>query len=237
MSDVVKVGWSGGKDSSCAVMKHIQRGDKVKAVCYVPMFTREIPLILRDHHEFILRTADYFRSLGAEVFFADEGLTYYEYVIHPSLKGKHKGRIFGLPCIGIGMCGFKRDGKLRALRRCDVGYYDYEDIGIAIDEPARHGQLNNQLRSILCELRITGLQAKFFDLEHGILSPQYTYEFGKKHNRDGCALCYNATERERKAWFRDYPEAIPLVIELQNIVKQKRPDNRPLRNYKWFIDD
>lgn len=172
MSDVVKVGWSGGKDSSCAVMKHIQRGDKVKAVCYIPMFTREIPLILRDHHEFILRTADYFRSLGAEVFFADKGLTYYEYVIHPSLKGKHKGRIFGFPCIGI-----------------------------------------------------------------GILSPQYTYEFGKKHNRDGCALCYNATERERKAWFRDYPEAIPLVIELQNIVKQKRPDNRPLRNYKWFIDD
>ena len=45
---VVKIGWSGGKDSTRAVMAHIQRGDKVKAVCYVPMFTKEIPLISKN---------------------------------------------------------------------------------------------------------------------------------------------------------------------------------------------
>ena len=45
-TDIVKIGWSGGKDSTCAVMKHIERGDKVKAVCWVPMLTKEIPLIL-----------------------------------------------------------------------------------------------------------------------------------------------------------------------------------------------
>ena len=38
---VVKIGWSGGKDSTRAVMAHIQRGDKVKAVCYVPMLAME----------------------------------------------------------------------------------------------------------------------------------------------------------------------------------------------------
>ena len=65
---VVQIGWSGGKDSTCAVMKHIEYGDKVKAVCYVPMFTREIPLILKNHYNFIINTADYFHSLGAEVF-------------------------------------------------------------------------------------------------------------------------------------------------------------------------
>ena len=41
----VKVGWSGGKDSTCAVMQHIEHGHKVKAVCYIPMFTESIPLI------------------------------------------------------------------------------------------------------------------------------------------------------------------------------------------------
>ena len=34
----------------------------------------------------------------------------------------------------------------------------------------------------------------------------------------------------------DYPEAIPLVIELQDIVKEKRPDRPPLRKYKYFIE-
>lgn len=38
---IVKVAWSGGKDSTCAVMLHIKRGDKVKVVCYIPMFTKK----------------------------------------------------------------------------------------------------------------------------------------------------------------------------------------------------
>ena len=63
MGDVVKVSWSGGKDSTCALMKHLERGDTVKAVCYIPMFTDTIPLLLKDHYEFILRTADKFRSM------------------------------------------------------------------------------------------------------------------------------------------------------------------------------
>lgn len=31
------------------------------------------------------------------------------------------------------MCGFKRDGKLKALSLCDVGEYNYEGVGIAFD--------------------------------------------------------------------------------------------------------
>lgn len=199
------------------------------------MLTKEIPLILKDHYEFIINTADYFRSLGAEVYFADGGLTYYEYVTHVAQRGKYKGRIFGFPCIGRGMCGFKRDGKLRAIKKCDVGYYDYEGVGIAFDEVLRQAQLNEKVRSILCELKITENQAKEFDLERGILSPHYNYDFGKKSKRDGCCLCPHATEKEREMYFADYPEAVPIVIELQNIVKEKRPDSVPLRGYKWFI--
>ena len=91
---VVKIGWSGGKDSTRAVMEHIKRGDKVKVVCYVPMFTKEIPLITKKHYEFIKKTAQYFKSLGAQFYWADDGLTYYEYVTHIAIKGKYKGKIF-----------------------------------------------------------------------------------------------------------------------------------------------
>lgn len=228
---IVKIGWSGGKDSTCAVMMHISRGDKVKAVCYVPMLTKEIPLISKAHYSFILQTADYFGSLGAEVYFADKGVTYYEYVTHVAISGSCKGQIFGFPIVGAGMCGFKRDGKLRALSLCDVGEYDYEGVGIAYDETKRQKQLSENLRSILCENKITQIGTTRYCKAKGLYSPNYS----EKKKRDGCALCYNASEEERQAWFTDYPEAIPIIIELQNIVKEKRPDRPPLRGYKYFI--
>lgn len=52
MGEVVKVSWSGGKDSTCAVLIHLALGHTVKAVNYTPMFTEDIPLLLKDHYEF-----------------------------------------------------------------------------------------------------------------------------------------------------------------------------------------
>ena len=227
--DIVKVSWSGGKDSTCAVLMHIKLGHKVKVVCYIPMFTDEIPLLLKNHYKHIMNTAEIFRKLGAEVYVVT-GKTYYSYVIHRSPKGKYKGRMFGFPYFKRGMCGFKRDSKVKALQKCDVGYFDYEDIGIAFDEVARHSQLNDQKRSILCELQITEDDTLRFCKDNGVLSPHYG-----NFDRDGCTLCPHASEKERTLWFSDYPEAIPLVLELQEIVKQERPDNSPLRDHKWFL--
>ena len=108
LSDIVKVSWSGGKDSSCAVMQHLHACNTVKVVCYIPMFTDAIPLITKVHYEFILRTADRFRQMGAEVYIVT-GMTYYCYVTHRSTRGKFQGRAFGFPCFRRGQCGFKRD--------------------------------------------------------------------------------------------------------------------------------
>ncbi len=229
--DIVKVNWSGGKDSSCAVMKHIMRGDKVIAVCYIPMLTDTIPLLLKDHYEFILRTADKFRSLGATVHIV-HGLTYYDFVHKVSTRGEFKGRAFGFPLFMIGMCSFKRDSKLKALNSLDIGYYDYTDIGIAADEVKRQTQLTDKKRSILCELGITEEAARIYCSVHGILSPHYNM-----YKRDGCTLCPFAKAKERQAWFEQYPEAIPVVIELQDFVKRERPEQTPLREYKWFIEE
>lgn len=227
---IVKVGWSGGKDSTATVLLHLQRGDKVKAVCYIPMFTKEIPLILKDHYHFILHTADYFRSLGAEVFIVS-GITYCEYVLHRATKGKYKGLIFGFPCFVRGQCGFKRDSKIKACRELDVGYYDYESIGIAWDETSRHNQLNDKLRSILVEEKYTQSDCVALCLENNVYSPVYN-----ERSRDGCALCFNAKANERKRWFADYPEAFNILLNLQNVVRAERPDRTPLRNYMWFIE-
>lgn len=231
MGDIVKVSWSGGKDSSCAVMKHIEIGNKVKAVCYIPMFTETIPLISKEHYDFIFKTADVFRSLGAEVWIVT-GQTYYDFVRRRSTRGKYKGRAFGFPPFLTGRCNFKRESKMKALSACNVGEYDYEDIGIAADETKRHNQLTERKRSILVELGMSEQDAMNYDIERGILSPLYQFQ-----KRDGCTLCPQARARERERWFGQYPEAIPLVLELQEFVKKERPEQTPLRNYKWFIDD
>ena len=231
MADVVKVGWSGGKDSTCAVYMHLERVDKVKAVCYIPMFTKEIPLILKNHYEFILRQADVFRSLGAEVYIVS-GITYWEYCTHIAKSGKNKGKMFGFPCFKRSQCGFKRDSKLKAVNECNVGEYDYEDIGIAYDEVDRHAQLNDKKRSILCELKITENEAMSFCMAKNAVSPNYATK-----RRDGCTLCPQAKESERQEWYKDYPQAVPLLMELQRIINENRKDRKPLRGSKWFIPE
>lgn len=229
--DIVKVNWSGGKDSTCAVMKHIQKGNKVIAVCYIPMLTKEIPLLLKEHYQFILKAADRFRSLGATVHIVT-GMTYYDYVHKRSSRGKFKGRAFGFPHFGTGMCGFKRDSKLKALKNLDIGIYDYEDVGIAFDEKNRQSILNERKRSILYEFEITEKMAFQFCEENKILSPHY-----ENLKRDGCALCPHAKAAERILWLRQYPDALPVVLELQQWVQNERPDQAPLRNRKWFIEN
>lgn len=88
----------------------------------------------------------------------------------------------------------------------------------------------------MCELKITEQEATDYCKENGLYSPHYEKKKIKKDRRDGCALCCNATEEERQEWYNDYPEAVPIVIELQDLVKEKRPDRPPLRGYKYFIE-
>lgn len=227
---IVKIGWSGGKDSTTAVDLHILSGDKVKAVCYIPMFTDKIPLIQKAHYEFILNTAERFRKAGADVHIIT-GITYYDFVKKRITRGKNKGKPFGFPPFVRGLCNFKRDSKLKAIKSCDVGEYDYEGVGIAFDEVDRRSQLSDRLRSILVELGITEGMCMSYCRNNGLLSPQYN-----DSNRDGCVLCPFSKEEERQKWFNDYPEARDLVIELQEFVKRERPEQTPLRGYKWFIE-
>lgn len=233
---VVKVNWSGGKDSTAAMLLHLQNGDAVKAVCYVPMLTSDIPLIMKDHYEFIKNAAERFRSMGATVDIVS-GMTYAEFVLHIVTKGTRKGHIFGFPCHLTGCCNFKNYSKEKALNSFDVGVYDYTDIGIAADEVKRQTQLSSNMRSILCELDVTEACAIKICEQNYLLSPHYAM-----FARDGCALCYNASEKLRRAYFEQYPEAVDVVLNLQNAVKKEMESGNisfnktPLRNNKFFIE-
>ena len=231
MENIVKIGWSGGKDSTCAVYKRIEKGDKVKAVCYVPYFTDNIPLINKEHFEFILRQKETFEKMGAEVFIA-EGITYWDYCLSISKSGIFKGQVKGYPYINC--CGFRRDSKIKAVANCDVGDFDFLDLAIACDETKRHGQLDDFTRSVLVEEKITEEMAKEFCLERNAYSPHYKYS-----KRDGCALCFNAKPIELEIWLNDYPEAEEKLIELQETLKPQlvgRKNEFPLRKYKYFIE-
>lgn len=227
---IVKIGWSGGKDSTCAVYKYLERGDIVKAVCYIPRFTKEIPLINIEHYEFIVRQAEIFKKLGAQIFFA-EGITYSDYCLSIAKSGKFKGQVKGYPYINA--CGFRRDSKIKAVYNCDVGDFDYLDLAIAFDEKDRQWQLNSYVRSILVEEEITENMAKNFCIERNAYSSHYKYS-----GRDGCALCFNAKPLEREIWFNDYPTAKMLVFDLQEKLKpllQNRKNEYPLRKYSYFL--
>ena len=94
--DIVKCNWSGGKDSSCATHLHLTQGDKCIVCNYIPMFTEEIPLILKEHYEFIMQTIELWKRMGAEVYQV-HGITYWDFVHKRASRGKYKGVPFGFP--------------------------------------------------------------------------------------------------------------------------------------------
>lgn len=228
---LVKVNWSGGKDSTCAVLKHLESGNEVVAVCYVPMFDEETPLLLKEHYDFLHYAASQLRQRGAQVYFV-HGQSYTHFVTHVTTRGKYKGKIFGFPCYLAGRCNFQKASKYKALTSFMAPvWYDFEDIGIAFDETARQAQLTEKKRSILCELGIDERTAQEICRENGLLSP--LYNLGIK--RDGCTLCPHAKPEVRERWFSDYPGTREKLLALQEIVRIHRPDRPPLRGKQYFI--
>ena len=227
MGDIVKLSWSGGKDSTAAALLHLERGNRLIMVNYIPMFTRDIPLLHSDHYKFLLDAADYFESRGCVVIFV-HGETYVDHVRKITTRGKNKGLPHGFPYAGK-FCAFASDSKIKALNSVTLGGYDYQDVGIAADEVRRLGQLNKHKRSILAENNITEAQAHMICEKYGLLSPVY-----ERLTRDGCVLCHNGSEKERLRWFAEYPEAWEILHRLEIEMHQRRPDRPPLRNHKYF---
>lgn len=236
--DVIKINWSGGKDSTASVILHIQERHKCIVVCYIPMLTKEIPLIAKEHYEFIMKTADVFRVYGCEVHIIT-GKTYVDLFYEEITRGKNKGKIRGYN-FGIGFCNFRDLSKIKALESF-ICKYDYLDIGIAYDEVKRQNQLNDIKRSILVEKEITEEKARMLCEFYDLLSPIYKYK-----KRDGCLFCPNAKSSDIGKLITDYPKAREILINLDKdselfFYRKKIKDYNgnmvtPYRNYKTFTD-
>lgn len=225
---MVKISWSGGKDSTASAILHCQKGIPNFLVCFIPMFTQSIPLIRKSHYEFLHYARDRFIENGVQVYFV-HGITYCDACTKIIKRGKHRGKMQGYPIFKEGACHFKRDAKLVALNSVKLPF-DYEDIGIACDETDRLNQLSYSKRSILVEYGITESEALKICKRSGLLSPIYDTGF-----RDGCILCPNSKIYDREGWFSDYPQAFIILRELQECLMLHRPESYPLRNYKYFL--
>lgn len=225
----VKVNWSGGKDSTAALLLYIVLGYDIEAVCYIPMLTKEIPLIEKAQYEFIMNAKKQFEAAGVVVHIV-HGETYEEHVLKITKRRQNKGKIYGFPLPYA--CAFKRDSKIKALSEINKKIqFDIEDIGIAIDEPKRMGQLTGKKVSILVDYGWTENDAYNFCKNNNFLSPVYALK-----KRDGCAVCGNAKQEERERYFKDFPEAKEKLYKLEQICKLKRPERKPLRGQKWFFE-
>ena len=103
------------------------------------MLTNDIPLIAKEHYEFIQYTAQIFRANGCEVHIIT-GITYIDLFYEEITRGKSKGKIKGYN-FGFGFCKFRDLSKIKALNDF-ICEYDYQDIGIAFNEMKRQNQLN-----------------------------------------------------------------------------------------------
>lgn len=210
--DVVKQNWSGGKDSTAALILHGMQGDKIKAVYYIPYLVDGIPLITKKQMDFMERAQLKFTTLFDCNFFRARGITYYDHVTHVKTRGPNKGSIVGIG-LGLGFCAFRNRSKIQALNTCNVGYYDYQDIAIASDETKRINQLNSDKRSILAESNLTERDAFTICRLYGVLSP--LYENGA--SRDGCVICPNSRDDRLKEWARDYPRGVEILREIESL--------------------
>ena len=190
---IVKLNWSGGKDSTASIILHKQNFDYIKAVYYIPMLTDDIPLITKRHYDFILNAAEILED-ESTTFNRAFGVTYVEHAHSVRTRGPYKGQMRGIG-LGFGFCVFRDRSKRKALDNIDVGMFDYVDIGIAADEKCRLAQLSYYKRSILAEKGYTESMAKELCFSYGLLSPVYQYG-----NRDGCVICPNSRDGRLKEW-------------------------------------
>ena len=83
-----------------------------------------------------------------------------------------------------------------------------EYIGIAADEPARFGQLNERKRAPLVEFGIEEDLCGLYCMYENILSPSY-----ESSCRDGCWMCHNQGVNQLRQLRKNYPDLWALLLK------------------------
>lgn len=83
-----------------------------------------------------------------------------------------------------------------------------EYLGIAADEPKRHGQLNEKKRAPLVEFDIYEDLCGLYCQYEGVLSPTY-----ETSCRDGCWFCHNQGVKQLRLLRKNYPDLWALLMK------------------------
>lgn len=106
----------------------------------------------------------------------------------------------------------------------DLDYVEW--IGIAADEPARHGQLNERKRSALVEYGVTESQAMEICKELGWVSPTYLHS-----GRDGCWFCPCQGIDQLRRLYNKFPEYWKMMVRWDKDTKKRFKIDHTLEEY------
>lgn len=102
-----------------------------------------------------------------------------------------------------------------------------EYLGIAADEPARFGQLNEWKRAPLVEFGIEEDLCGLYCQYEGILCPSY-----ETSCRDGCWMCHNQGLNSLRQLRKEYPHLWELLLKWDNDSPVNfHPDGRTVHDY------
>lgn len=120
-----------------------------------------------------------------------------------------KSTIYGFPIsINRGQWCQKLKTKFLDSPAARGGKNIVEYIGIAADEPARFGQLNERKRAPLVEFGIEEDLCGLYCMYENILSPSY-----ETSCRDGCWMCHNQGVNQLRQLRKNYPDLWALLLK------------------------
>ena len=188
--------WSGGKDSTAAIiLDHIHGLPPSTVVFCEVMYDRKhgISGELPEHIDFVKNVAiPKFREWGFTVDVIHSETDYLDNFFHVISKSRNgnNGKMRGFPLSG--RCTINRDCKLKPIhdyyKRAGLKPSEYTQyVGIAIDEPDRLERLRGTNKVSLLEVYgYTEEMALELCREYGLLSPVYQFT-----TRGGCWFCPN----------------------------------------------
>lgn len=116
--------------------------------------------------------------------------------------------------------------KLQPIQAYFDGIDYIEWVGIAADEPARHGQLNERKRSALVEYDITEARAMEICKGLGWVSPTYLHS-----GRDGCWFCPCQGVGQLRRLYNEFPLYWQMMMSWDKDTKKRFKIDHTLAEY------
>lgn len=215
-----------GKDSLAQLEVMHQNGIPIDGILTADIWaTKEIPAYLPELTEFRERMdQEILERYGIPVTHVRAEKTFIDYFYRELTdRSKYTG-IWGWPPIFGHWC--MKYLKLHPIQNYFKDLDCVEWIGIAADEPARHGQLNECKRSALVEYGVTEAQAMEICKELGWVSPTYLHS-----GRDGCWFCPCQGLDQLRRLYNEYPEYWQMMMAWDKDSKKRFKIDHSLEEY------